>query len=259
MTSNRAQWGKFYALRGLPVFPVARDKVPLVKAWEKQATTDPAQVDRWWGQEYPEANIGGAVGRANLCVIDVDPQNDGSITDLPLTFAERQTPTSITGRKGTHLFYRMPDGVRLTNSRGHLPQGVDVRGDGGFIVLPGSVHENGNVYRWEDGFGLHEIKPLVVPASLLKMLPAGNGTRPGPSPKLPDKIFKGQREAALLSGGGVMRRKGFSARAILAALEVTNEESCVPPLSPRDLQRVARSAGRYDPKCSLVPNEATQS
>jgi len=259
MPNNRALWAKHHAKNGLSVFPTARDKVPLVEDWPNLATTDLAQIDRWWA-EHPEANIGCAIGRANLCVIDIDPQGGGTLMDLPLTFDERDTVTAITGRGGSHLYYKMPAGVRITNARGTLPKGIDVRGDGGYVVLPGSIHENGNAYRWEEGFGLHEKTPLVLPASLLKMLPAGNGTRPGPSPKIPDRIPKGLREATLFSGAGAMRRKGFSERAILAALEVENEDRCDPPLSTRDLQRLARSVGRYEPKCPLVPaDEASRS
>jgi hypothetical protein len=63
----------------------------------------------------------------------------------------------------------------------------------------------------------------------------------------PDVIPEGQRDSTLAALAGSMRRKGFSAEAIAAALQIENERRCRPPLSHRDVERIAQSIGRYQP------------
>ena len=67
----------------------------------------------------------------------------------------------------------MPPAAKYGNDKGSLPPGVDVRGHGGYIVLPPSVHPSGNLYRWEIGYGPHEIEARALPAGLKEMLDDG--------------------------------------------------------------------------------------
>ena len=135
-----------YAKKGFAVFPLKyRDKVPLTRNGCKDATTDAAQIKAWW-QKYPNANIGLATGSVsqNVFVIDLDIDEDRGIDgyhsledwqrehgDFPETW------TAITGRGGYHLYYR---GNGKIKNRAGIIDGVDIRGNGGYVVAPPSIH-----------------------------------------------------------------------------------------------------------------------
>ena len=135
------------AAEGFNVFPLRPgDKRPLLPGSFKDATRDPAQIEKWWSN-HPNANIG--VATAGLLVVDLDGE-PGKLTGhsweldglLPPTYAV-QTP------HGKHLYYRAP----LAPSRATIATGVDVRGEGGYVVGPGSVVE-GCQYKVLDCFAL---------------------------------------------------------------------------------------------------------
>lgn len=140
-----------YASRGLYVFPLApRGKTPLTEHGFKDATTDPETIRAWWAT-WPEANIGLDCGRSKVTVIDLDGPIGlatwGALAGrLGLTV---ETRTARTGGGGRHLYFRAPADVQIGNSAGKLGPGIDVRGVGGYVVLPPSVHANGGRYEWE--------------------------------------------------------------------------------------------------------------
>jgi hypothetical protein len=154
------------ASAGLPVFParVFRNtgsdkwqKQPLIKGWQQKATTDVAEINRWW-QKYPSAVPGIELGRAGLVVIDADRHTggaDGVAALQALVQCARadgkpfppKGPATLTAGSGYHLYFRQPEGEPLGNRRGALPEGVDVRGAGGWVVAPGSVRPDGAM--WE--------------------------------------------------------------------------------------------------------------
>jgi hypothetical protein len=145
-----------YVKCGLAVFPVSREKVPLIKDWPNQASTDPDVIDFWWNK-YPNANIGIACGEKSggLQVIDIDvhPENGKDGRKSIMDFQSRsgtlpETVTCITGTGGMHLYYI--DHGKFRNSVELLP-GVDLRTDGGYVVAPPSIHANGKPYAWANG------------------------------------------------------------------------------------------------------------
>jgi len=105
------------------------------------ATRD--QVSEWWTRA-PEANVGIVTGQVSgIIVQDLDGPEGLSTAQrngIPLT------PTSRTGH-GLHVVYQHP-GHEIPNSSKRMP-GIDVRGDGGYIVAPPSVHPSGAVYQWQ--------------------------------------------------------------------------------------------------------------
>ena len=110
-------------------------KHPRIKGWPELATTDEDQIREWWYQ-WPDANIGIATG-GPFIVLDLDTPTAGAGLDLP------PTRTVKTGR-GLHLYYALPEGVQLRN--GALCYAIDTRGDGGFVLGPGSLHRSGVRY-----------------------------------------------------------------------------------------------------------------
>jgi hypothetical protein len=136
-----------YAGRGLPVFPcVPREKIPATKRGFNDATTNPATIRRWW--QATEYNIGLRTGEpAGMWVVDIDG-HDGA-DSLSALEAEHgvlpQTAEVITAR-GRHLWFKYT--APISCSTGRVGPGIDVRGDGGCIMAPPSIHPTGQLYTW---------------------------------------------------------------------------------------------------------------
>jgi hypothetical protein len=237
-----------YAELGYRVFPCAPGtKVPLTTHGFQDASSDVEQIERWWGQS-PNANI--AMPTQGLLVVDVDGAENPFLEEAPEQLLELgSTAVSCTPHGGRQFLFRQPPGVPLRNTSGRLAAKVDTRADGGYIVLPPSVLEEGKCYRWQPTCELEvgpERLPEVPPWLLARLeaverqvslAPAGEG----------NAIPEGQRNHALARLGGAMRRQGMTQAEILAALSVTNATRCRPPLPEREVERVATSVARYEP------------
>jgi hypothetical protein len=105
-----------------------------------------------------------------LVVVDIDVHHGGRVEELPLTDADRITPTAITGGGGSHLVYGAPHGLEISNSGKRLPDGIDVRAGRAYIVAPPSLHVSGRRYAWQPGHSPWEIEPRPLPDALLPML-----------------------------------------------------------------------------------------
>lgn len=141
-----------YAVNGLAVFPL-KGKIPAISrtiggCGVLDATTDIAQVARWFGGKYRGCNIGGRVPDS-MMVVDIDPRHGG---DRSMASLEREhsplpeTQTTISGRGdgGRHLFFRRPPG-KLSSKR--LGAGIDVKTSTGYVVLAPSIHpDTGRAY-----------------------------------------------------------------------------------------------------------------
>jgi hypothetical protein len=144
-----------YAARGWAVFPLAvRGKIPMIPKHDGgrghlDATTAPGAVRAWW-RRWPNANIGVATGvRSGIDVLDVDPRHGGDVTLAALVRAHGAIPGTagvFTGSGGRH-FYFLHD-ARVRSSAGRLGAGLDVKGEGGYVVVPPSVHPDGPAYEW---------------------------------------------------------------------------------------------------------------
>jgi putative DNA primase/helicase len=113
------------------------------------ATVNHDQIMEWW-EQWPDANIGINCGKSGLFVIDLDLYKD-TYTGYDFQIDE-ETPTSISGGGGTHLFYRLEPGDLFGNSNKNLPPGFDIRAHGGYVIVAPSLHTSGNRYQWEAGY-----------------------------------------------------------------------------------------------------------
>ncbi len=182
-----------YVLAGLPVFPCQRDKTPLTPHGFKDASNDPAQIFAWWGSLEAEA-LGLATGAASgLWVLDVDapkPDRNGDGPAALTALIQEHGPLpatveQVTGGGGRHLFFAWPrDRLPVRNSAGKLGPGLDVRGEGGYVIVPPSLHHSGNRYAWAKGLALEEMEPPQAPPWLLAMARGGT-SEPPPSPPAP--------------------------------------------------------------------------
>jgi hypothetical protein len=127
-----------YAARGWSVFPVGKNKRPLTKHGFQEATLDPEQIRAWWLWS-PRALIAVATGRPSGIVgldIDVKQSRNGLVTLELLGVGGHPTaPTAHTPSGGLHILFGWP-GFRIPCSTDKLGPGLDVRGDGGYLVLP---------------------------------------------------------------------------------------------------------------------------
>jgi hypothetical protein len=151
------------AAAGMPIFPAGPDKRPLLAGWQEKASTEEEQIRKWW-HTHPAALPAIVVGRAGLVVIDCDRHpggNDGIKAFNQLVIGKgtklANVPMTKTARGGAHLFFKQPTGEPLGNGRGELPDGIDVRGLGGFVIGPGALSPDGS--RWEPAGGK---PPLTV-------------------------------------------------------------------------------------------------
>ena len=252
-----------YAELGYRVFPcVPGTKAPLTAHGFHDASTDAEQIEGWWSR-YPLANVG--IATEGLIVIDIDSESNTWPADPERMLELAAAPMALTPRGGSHRIFRQPAGKGWRCTEGRLAPKVDTRADGGYIVAPPSVVE-GKAYRWAPGLELDDPPERLPesPAWLTRELdglaataaksapaaPSANGTPTlasvAAAPGEANTIPLGQRNATLARLGGSMRRVGMSQAEIAAALHQTNQDRCVPPLEPREVERIAASIARYE-------------
>ncbi len=272
---------------GFSVIPVReRDKRPALK-WEtyQAARASFDQVRRWAGRPGNVGIVTGAV--SGLVVLDLDSAE--AIAEAEA----RGIPDTITARtaKGRHVYFKHPGGV-IGNRAGILP-GIDIRGDGGYVVAPGSVHPTGFIYAWENVPGLFDLADM--PDWLAKMLepkpaepksdakPRAEHTRSWGEAALQGEIEKLQaakpggrnaqlntsamRLAQIVAGGHLDAfevKETLRSAAIMIGLELDEIEKTIEsgfskgitePRQPPERERYRRSGGASKPKKDDPPSE----
>lgn len=240
----------YAAKYGWAVFPIRPEtKKPLTPHGCKDAKKDPGAIRAWW-KKWPSASVGVATGSiSNLLVIDEDLDEEKGVDGIQSMTAWEsehgelpETVRAITGRGGAHRYYHYT-GKDYKNRTGII-EGVDVRGEGGYVIAPPSIHPNGASYEWEcdpEDTPLAEVNDLVR-----SFLSTGAGDRAeGEKFHLPQIIESGQRNQTLYSFACSLQAQGLSDTAILAAVKSENEIRCVPPIEEEELTQLVNSALRY--------------
>lgn len=168
MASELGLSAVWYAKHGWRVIPLKeRSKIPFLPNWTNEATTEVERIEHWWAK-WPLANVGVACGPGSgVWVLDVDgAAGQESLDDLVREHgALPDTPCQVTGGGGQQFFFRWTDGLVLTNRVKLLP-GLDVRVDGGQVVVPPSIHPvTGKAYAWDlrpDEYDLAEAPAWLV-------------------------------------------------------------------------------------------------
>ncbi|MBV5348202.1 DUF3987 domain-containing protein [bacterium] len=220
-----------YASRGIPIFPLEpQGKAPVVK-WGSMATTDPEQINSWW-QQNPNYNIGLVTGaKSGIAVVDFDTDEawtKGKELGLP------NGPTVRTG-KGFHVYCEYQDGVRNFQKRGDLP-GIDLRAEGGYVVAPLSVHENGETYCWFVGKELGSLPLPPLPGWILAKAPEEKT----PVKSLITGVSEGQRNNALARLVGSWLQEGVSYEDVIIKAHECNSKNA-PPLEDREVLKTINS------------------
>ncbi len=148
------EWALKYATLPIPIFPCSPEtKRPLTEHGFKDAVDDTDQVAVWWRQT-PSAMIGMPTGeRTDMFVLDVDNKNghdgEAALAALVAKFGPLPpTRSAITGTGGRHIYFKHP-GFTVQNSASKIADGLDIRGDGGYVILPPSVRADGTFYEWD--------------------------------------------------------------------------------------------------------------
>jgi hypothetical protein len=237
-----------YLARGWSVLPLgARDKRPLV-VWEPLQDTRPSveQVSDWFSR-WPDANIGIVTGEiSNLIVLDIDPKHggDGSLERLERSFEPLpETVEAVTGGGGRHFYFAHPGG--LVRNRAGLAQGIDLRGDGGYIVVPPSIHPSGHPYVWVVGRSPEEIGVAALPRWLLR----ASGARARRSLSdwrqlVRDGVPEGQRNSTVASLAGHLLWHQVDPEIVLELLLAWNRMRCRPPLDDAEVAQVVANIVR---------------
>jgi len=170
-----------YTARNWPVFPcraadeefvdedglieILATKTPLTSNGFRGATLNERIVRELW-RRNPGAMIGVPTGAPiGAWVLDIDPKHGGPDTLAALEAEHGALPATLTAETtsgGRHYFFKHKAGVR---NRGALGAGIDVRGDGGYVIAAGSVPAVGQPYRW-----LVDMEPVDAPDWLLELV-----------------------------------------------------------------------------------------
>lgn len=148
-TCNFFDIAMFYAEHNIKTFPVKKQgKSPLCPNGFKSATMDRVVLQEW-NKKFHDCNIGIPTGTINnIFVVDVDGEIGAkSLIALENIYGKLDAPTVITG-KGKHLYFKIPENTNIKSSVSKIANHIDIRANGGYVVAPPSIHENGNCYKW---------------------------------------------------------------------------------------------------------------
>jgi len=231
-----------YRRRGWSPIPIkARSKEPNLRELRpylsRKATQEELGTWSWSGVGIVTGPLSGVL------VLDVDgPEGEAELQ----AHGHPVTPMVRTASGGLHLYFRHPEQHVRTGIR--VAPGLDVKASGGYVVAPPSVGSNGRPYEWL--VSPEEAELADPPPWLLQLL--GRERPKGPAAPVGERIPPGERNKALASLAGTMRRRGMGEGEIAAALQVTNEQRCHPPLEAEEVEKIAASVARYEPVDNLV-------
>lgn len=207
-----------------------RPLTPPIMEWKEQSTCDVAQVQRWWST-YPQAAIGLDCGKSGLLVIDADrhkAEEDG-VEAFGALMAENgfhpdSAPFSATPKDGNHHFFRQREGdAPHGNGRGSLPPGIDVRGNGGYVIAPGTVMPDGRFYEMHGNLDDAPVIPDWLHAIINGRRHVDGVTGDGHAAQGPVHVPSGGAHAGAAHGGGEASR---------TLAEMADLLACIPPDCP---------------------------
>jgi hypothetical protein len=262
----------FIASQGLKVFPLKiRSKEPLFSGWQEKATSD-VKVNSSWAQSYPENNYG-VITDERLFIIDLDgigpDQIEAKIKELQAELGTFEIGTLVRTGRGYQL-YCDPRGFDIRSSCKRLADCIDIKGAGGYVVGPASIHPNGTRYEFVDPHTLEDgIKLTKLCDAVLHHIASLHGTqraigadddtcvRGANSPQnrvsggaldYAKPISDGERNDTLFRAGCHYREAyGLPTRDIYPLLREINSNDCEVPVSDSELRTIAESCGRYAP------------
>ncbi|MGO9570485.1 MAG: bifunctional DNA primase/polymerase [Desulfomonilaceae bacterium] len=227
-------------------------KHPHITKPSKRATTKASQIIEWWKQ-WPYANVGLPTGKPfNRFVLDVDLDKGGG--DSLKSFERKNgklplTQRTVTGN-GFHYHFLYPADISIPSNAGKLCAGLDLRGEGGLVVVPNSEHESGRMYRWDPS--PFDLSLVSAPDWLLDLIV---NLQSAPDKVTDTKIqvgffgqliLEGYRNETLFKRYAChLRDKGLSENYVLEICLALNAYKCSPPLKESEVVTLVHSAFAY--------------
>lgn len=229
------EFARFYLSKGFSIIPInPNDKKPAIDSWKKYQCRQPSQEEliEWFGNGS-ENNIGIVTGKiSNLAVVDLDSKD-------AVEFADKNNfpPTPLVKtKKGYHLYYQYKEGVRNYQKRDDLP-GIDLRGEGGYVVAPPSVHPSGIGYEWVEGKALDDIDITELPEGILAKRPEHKTPI---KDLLVNGIPEGRRNDSLARIAGALFYQGLDYNEVLSLCLAWNEKNA-PSLPEKEIEITVKS------------------
>lgn len=251
MPSTIEQAALDYLNRQWSVIPMqSHGKRPAIHWLEFQHRHAGREDVRSWFQRWPASNVGIVTGTiSGLIVLDIDPKHGGD-TSLA-EFCRRYGPLppsveAVTGGGGCHIYFAHPGGV-VRNKVGIAP-GIDLRGEGGCVVAPPSLHASGKAYAWLKGHAPGQRALAPIPGWLLAEV-TGERQRRGHALEywrnlLNEGVPEGERNSTIASLTGHLLRHGVDPDVALELLLCWNRTRCHPPLFDDEVVRTVASITR---------------
>jgi len=231
------------ARRGRAIFPcLPYGKRPATRRGLKDATTDLDTIRDWWRHE-PLFNVAVATGAiSGFFAIDIDGLDaEAGLRKLERELGELPATVEVITARGRHIYFKMPNSP-VPNSAGKI--GIDVRGDGGYVLAPRSIHPSGRVYTWSvdtsstiatapDWLLARVVRPraadiMLAPCSDWRALANGD-------------VEEGQRDITVTRLCGHFLRHFIDPFITLEILQLWNKAHCRPPLPQHDIERIVAS------------------
>jgi putative DNA primase/helicase len=241
MSSAKAAAANYHRRDWCPIPIKERSKEPNLLELQPYLSRRPTREElgawAWSGVGIVTGELSGVL------VLDVDgPEGEAELRK----HGHPATPMVRTASGGLHLYFKHPARPVKTSIR--VAPGLDVKASGGYVVAPPSLGPNGKPYEWI--VPPEEAELADPPEWLMRLLERQRSKAPaGP---VGVRIPSGQRNKALASIAGTMRRRGMGEAEILAALEVANGQRCTPPLEAEEVANIAASVARYEPAGDVV-------
>jgi len=218
---------------GLRLLP-CNGKIATLADWPNKASADRELVSRRFSAGQ---NIAIATGPGSgIVVLDVDGEEGLKL--LALYGVSIDDTLAVKTGNGFHMYWQHP-GFNVSNSASKIGKGLDIRGDGGYVMAPPSVHPSGHIYTWHNAerFDRSKIKP--IPPQLLALIK--NGTRREERAARQETVEKGGRNVYVTSVVGGFWARGLSKSATRKNAHTTNEEMCKPPLARAEVDGIVDS------------------
>lgn len=237
-----------YVDNGWSVLPVRPDeKRPYMTNWLQYTKTraTKSMVESWFSN-LAGAGIGAVTGRvSNMVVLDIERHCPYSLEELL-----KKYPTQMVARSGSggyHLYFLYPTGVSKVSNRVHIFEGADLRADGGFIVLPPTIHPNGNRYEWV------KRGPLgAFPMPLLDLRSQPKVQSDGWITEALRGVSEGGRNDACARLAGYFFKKGMTYDIVESLLLDWNERND-PPMPTKEVRTTIKSIERSHATSDFQP------
>lgn len=242
-----------YTNRGWVLLPIRKGEKKATHTW-KALQTDPeaAQKSAEFFRQPRDLNVAVMTGQTSgVFVVDVDPHHMKQDPQVFVDSLLAHSPTSMiarTPRGGWHLYYRYPEGQFVGQSSGGLPEGVDVRGQGGYaLVAPSVVHyEDGSsgTYTWdvfdEPGTASSQLLSLLRQPSANAEIMAADDLEEKLTRILSGDFTQGAHNNELFWAAGYLRSKGLPEGTIVSLL-VDADSRDVTPQGAEQVKATCRS------------------